>query len=374
MRRPADFSAMLNCSNPGAQFRSHKDAIGKAINRVLDSGWYILGSEVTAFEIEFARYCGASHGIGVANGTEALALALMALGIGRGDEVITVSHTAVATVAAIEQAGAVPILVDVEPDRYTLDPTKLAEAMSPAVKAIIVVHLYGQPADMDAIRVFARERGLRVIEDCAQSHGALHGGSRVGSLGDLGCFSFFPTKNLGAIGDGGAIVTSDSRLAERLYQLREYGWKERFISAIAGINSRLDALQAAILRVKLPYLEIDNAARARIADTYRRELHDLPLLLSSPAAGTQHVYHQFVVRSERRDDLLAHLRRKGINAGVHYPRAVHQQPAYQQLPRRSSLDATEQLIPRILSLPIYPELDADEVGNVIEAVRSFFHA
>ncbi len=365
---------MINCSNPGEQYRSHKDAIDAGIKRVLESGWYILGSEVASFEAEFAQFCGARHGIGVANGTEALALALMALGIGRGDEVATVSHTSVATVAAIEQAGAVPVLVDVEPDRYTLDPSKLAGAMSPAVKAIVAVHLYGQPADMDTIMAVAQERGLRVIEDCAQAHGALHGKSRVGSIGDLGCFSFFPTKNLGAVGDGGAIVTSDHDLAERLHQLREYGWKERFISSIAGINSRLDELQAAILRVKLPDLDKENAARIRIAETYRRELRNLPILSPSPAAGTQHVYHQFVVRVERRDDLLAHLRRNGINAGLHYPLAVHQQPAYRQLVHRSRLDVTEQLIPRIISLPIYPELGSDEVAKVIASIRSFFDA
>lgn len=373
MSETADHPLMINCSNPVEQYRSHKDAIEGAIKRVLGSGWYILGSEVASFESEFAGFCGTTYGVGVANGTEALALALMALEIGRGDEVITVSHTAVATVAAIEQAGAVPVLVDVDSERFTLDPSKLAAAMSPAVKAIIVVHLYGQPADMDAIMTFARERGLRVIEDCAQAHGAIHRRQRVGSIGDFGCFSFFPTKNLGAIGDGGAVVTSDGGLAERLYQLREYGWKERFISSIPGINSRLDTLQAAILRVKLPHLDADNAARSRIADAYRRELRDLPLLLPSPVPETTHVYHQFVVRAERRDGLLEHLRNKGINAGLHYPQAVHQQPAYQRLPCRSRLQNTERLIPRIISLPIYPELGADEVGRVVDGVRSFFH-
>jgi len=363
----------IHCSYPLAQYQAHRDAIDAAIRRTLDSGWYILGDEVTAFEAEFARYCGVSNAIGVANGTEALALALMAMGVGKGDEVITVSHTAVATVAAIEQAGATPALVDVEAHRFTLDPAELAGALSPATKAIIVVHLYGQPADMDPIMTFARSHRLRVIEDCAQAHGARYRGRRVGSIGDAGCFSFFPTKNLGAIGDGGAIVTPDANLAQRLRQIREYGWQPRMISAVSGINSRLDALQAAILRVKLPHLDADNAARVRIAQAYRRELNALPFVMPTPAENTDHVYHQFVIRADRRDDLLNHLRAKGINAGLHYPQAVHQQPAYRDLPRRSSLRNTEALIPQIISLPIYPELGETEIGQVVDAMRSFAH-
>jgi dTDP-4-amino-4,6-dideoxygalactose transaminase len=363
---------MIHCSYPFAQYDAHRDAIDQAIRRALESGWYILGEEVAAFESEFARYCGAAHCVGVASGTEAIALALMGMGIGRGDEVITVSHTAVATAAAIEQAGATPVLIDVEMDRYTLDPAGLAGAMTPRVKAIVAVHLYGQPADMVPIMDFARTKGLKVVEDCAQAHGALYRGTRVGSIGDAGCFSFFPTKNLGALGDGGGIVTSDAELAQKIRQLREYGWPSERISAHPGINSRLDVLQAAILRAKLPHLDRDNAARARIASRYGEQLKGLNVVLPAAVPETSHVYHQYVIRTERRDALVPHLREQGIVAGIHYPQAVHQQPAYRdRLPRRSDLRNTEALLPQIVSLPIYPELTDEQVARVSAAVRAF---
>ncbi len=363
---------MLYCSHPFSQYQAHKADIDAAIRRTIDSQWYILGKEVAAFEEEFAAFCGADYAVGVGSGTDAITLALRALGIGAGDEVITVSHTAVATVAAIEAAGATPVLVDVERDRYTLDPASLNFALSDVAKAIVVVHLYGQPADMDAIGAFASGHGLRLIEDCAQAHGAIHRGRRVGSIGDVGCFSFFPTKNLGALGDGGAVVTSDGEIAQKLRLLRQYGWAERYISAIPGYNSRLDEMQAAILRAKLPHLDADNAKRALIAQRYREALRDCNLDLPFPCANTSHVYHQFVVRSEQRDRLLAHLNSHGIGAAQHYPRAVHQQPTYRgRLPLRGSLATTEHLVPRILSLPIYPELTEDEVSLIISHVNSF---
>ena len=256
---------MILCSNPKAQYQAHKEEIDSAIQRVLDKGWYILGDETKAFESEFAAYIGVDHGIGVGSGTEALHIALAACGIGLGDEVITVSHTAVATVAAIELAGATPVLVDIDPDYYTLNPDKLESAISPRTKAIIPVHLYGQPADLTPILEIARQHGVLLIEDCAQAHGAMYGGRRIGAWGDIACFSFYPTKNLGALGDGGMVVTNDSALAERARLLREYGWAERYVSSIPGLNSRLDEVQAAVLSVKLRFLDADNEARALLA-------------------------------------------------------------------------------------------------------------
>jgi dTDP-4-amino-4,6-dideoxygalactose transaminase len=363
---------MILCARPHAQYLARRVEIDAAIRSVLDSGWYILGEEVKRFEAEFASFVGVSFGVGVANGTEALVLALKACGIGPGDEVITVSHTAVATVAAIEQTGATPVLVDIEPNFYTLDPGKTEVALSPRTRAIVPVHLYGQPADLDAILSLAREHDLRVIEDCAQAHGAFYKGKRVGSLGDLGCFSFFPTKNLGALGDGGMVVTSDDRLERRVRSLREYGWEERFVSHVPGINSRLDEIQAAILRVKLPHLDADNDARKRIAALYESGLKGTALRLPSTRPETTHVYHQFVVRSPRRDQLLAHLRNEGIGAVIHYPMAVHQQPAYRgNRVRTTELTRTEEIVEEILSLPIYPELDEPTTRRVVEAVKSF---
>lgn len=360
---------MIPCARPQAQYLSHKEQIDSAIRSVLDSGWYILGEEVKGFESEFASFVGVSFGIGVASGTDALSLALKGCGVGPSDEVITVSHTAVATVAAIEQAGATPVLVDIDPLSYTLDPSAIEVALSSRTKAIVPVHLYGHPADLDAIVSVARRHDLRIIEDCAQAHGALYKGKPVGSWGDVGCFSFFPTKNLGALGDGGMVVTDDERISERVRLLREYGWKERFVSRMPGINSRLDEIQAAILRVKLPYLDADNDARRRIAGIYRSALRGV----RSPGCRSDctHVYHQYVVRSPRRDQLLRHLRGKGIEVSIHYPLAVHQQPAYDGRVRKMHLSNTEEIVREILSLPIYPELDEATIQYVVDAVNDF---
>jgi dTDP-4-amino-4,6-dideoxygalactose transaminase len=363
---------MIQCGNPREQYLAHQSEIDAAIARVLAKGWYILGEEVRAFESEFAAYLGVRHGVGVGSGTDALHLALAACDIGAGDEVITVSHTAVATVAAIEMAGATPVLVDVEPAFFTLDPEKLEAAITPRTKAIIPVHLYGQPADLDRIVDIAGHNNLRVIEDCSQAHGATYKGARVGSFGDIGCFSFYPTKNLGAIGDGGLLVTDDTPLAERARLLREYGWAERYVSNISGWNSRLDELQAAVLRVKLPHLDEDNAARARIAHRYADALSDCGMILPTERAGSTHVFHLFVIRSERRDELQTFLAEKGVGALVHYRVPVHWQPAYQErLPGRENLKNTETISAEILSLPIYPELDEGQIDSVIAAVKSF---
>jgi dTDP-4-amino-4,6-dideoxygalactose transaminase len=365
---------MIPIANPGAQYRSHKAEIDQAIHRVLDRGWYILGEEVHAFEAEFAAYVGVKFAIGVGSGTEALHVALSASDIGSGDEVITVSHTAVATVAAIELANATPVLVDIEPDYYTLDPSRLEAAISPRTRAVIPVHLYGQPADLAPILEIARRHGLRVIEDCAQAHGAMYQGRRVGSWDDIACFSFYPTKNLGALGDGGMVVTDDPALAKKARLMREYGWAERYVSHIRGWNSRLDELQTAVLRVKLRYLDADNAARARLATIYNQLLADTDLVLPIERPGSNHVYHLYVVRTKRRDELRAFLKKQGIRTLVHYPVPVHLQPAYlERLPGGDDLPQTERAAREVLSLPMYPELTEPDVKAVAEAILKFGH-
>lgn len=364
---------MISCGYPKAQYLAYQEEIDEAIHRVLDIGWYILGEETVAFEKEFSNYIGVRHSMGVGSGTEALHLALTACGVSREDEVITVSHTAVATVAAIELAGAHPVLVDIEPDYYTLNPSSLEGVITPRTKAIIPVHLYGQPADVESIMEISRRHNLYVIEDCAQAHGALFKGKRVGSWSDIGCFSFYPTKNLGAIGDGGMVVTDNHELASRVRLLREYGWKQRFESAIAGWNSRLDEIQAAILRVKLQYLDKDNERRAKWARRYCEELNHCGLLLPEARPGATHVYHQFVVRSSQRDALQKFLIDRGVGVQIHYPIAVHQQPAYcNRLDIRTDLSVTGRIVNEILSLPVYPELREDEVDMIIGTVREFF--
>jgi len=368
---------MIPQTSPLANYLANQTALDEAFHRILSAGRYILGEETAAFEKQFAHYIGVPYVVGVGNGTEAIHLALRALGIGPGDEVITVSHTAVATVAAVEMCGATPVLVDIHPNFYTMDVSLLEKARSDRSKAIVPVHLYGQPCDLEAVTRFANKHGLLVIEDCAQSHGALYQGKRTGSWGHASAFSFYPTKNLGALGDGGAIATRDASLYEKVRALRQYGWDENRISQRAGWNSRLDELQAAVLRVKLSRLEKDNQRRIRIALSYREMLGGIPELdLPNPAAGTTHVYHQYVVRTKDpgvRDRLMAHLSEGGIQTAVHYPVPVHLQPAYaNRLPGSHSLPVTEALCPRILSLPVFPELTDEEVGRVAKTIKSFF--
>ena len=363
---------MILCGNPYAQYLSKKAEIDAAIHRVLDSGWYVLGDEVKAFEAEFAAYIGVAHGVGVGSGTEALHLALRACGIGEGDEVVTVAHTATATVAAIELAGAMRVLVDIEPEHYTLDPVRLGDAITSRTRAIVPVHLYGQPADMDPILSTARERGLYVIEDCAQAHGARYQGRRVGSIGDVGCFSYYPTKNLGALGDAGLLVTNNPELTHKARALRQYGWDEHHVSQVSGWNTRLDEIQAAILRVKLKGLDQANGARRRIAAVYDGALADSGLNLPKVRPGAEHVYHLYVVKSDQRDALRDFLRDRGIGAAVHFPVPVHQHPAYKSLlPRSGPLHETERAARQILSLPIYPELSDEDVKTIVSAIRNF---
>ena len=366
---------MILCAKPGAQYQAHKEEIDAAIARVLEKGWYILGEEVRAFEAEFAAYIGVRDAIGVGSGTDALHLALATCEIGPGDEVITVSHTAVATVAAIEMAGAKPAFVDIERDFFTIDPAQIESAITPRTRAIVPVHIYGQPANLDAILEIASRHQLRVIEDCAQAHGAAYRGTRAGAYGDVACFSFYPTKNLGAIGDGGMITTNDASLATRARLLREYGWAERYVSHIPGWNTRLDELQAAILRVKLKYLNRDNESRRRIARKYFEGLNDIDLKLPPIRRDVSHAFHLFVIRTVRRDTLQAHLKQKGISALIHYPVPVHQQPAYcKRLKGCDCLTETENAARQILSLPMYPELENAEIETVISEIRNFHGA
>jgi dTDP-4-amino-4,6-dideoxygalactose transaminase len=331
-------------------YQTHKREIDAAVKRVFESGTYILGEEVKAFERDFSGYIGVKHGIGVASGTDAITIALKACGIGRGDEVITVSHTAVATVAAIELTGATPVLVDINPNTYTLDPECFFKAITSKTKAVIPVHLYGHPADMNAIVNIAHGNNIFVIEDCAQSHGALYRGKKTGSHGDIAAFSFYPTKNLGAIGDAGMIVTDSTELAEKARLLQQYGWKERNKSIISGMNSRLDELQAAILRVKLQYLDTDNINRRINADIYGTQLQSPKLVLPHEDEDAFHVYHQYVIRTTKRDELKKYLAFHGIDTAI-------LQPAYEFSLGNPRLPKTETVCRKILSLPMHPYVD-----------------
>lgn len=358
-------------ANPRAQYIAHQAEIDAAVQRVLQSGWYILGAEVDAFEREFAGYCGVRHAVGLNSGTDALELALRACGIGPADEVITTPHTAVATVAAIDSVGATPVLADICDADFLIDSGNVERAITSRTRAIIAVHLYGQPAELDRILAIATHHQLRVIEDCAQAHGAKYKGKRVGGHGDLGCFSFYPTKNLGALGDGGAVVTNDDELAERLRALRQYGWRRRYISDSPGRNSRLDEIQAAILRAKLSHLECDNRKRATLAAMYNEALAEL-VLVPRTFAERDSVFHLYVVRTAQRDTLQRWLTEHGIGTAVHYPVPVHMQPAYKHLAAPGSLPVSERIASEILSLPLYPELTPADVDRVTSGIREFF--
>lgn len=370
-------SLFIPQTDPRANYLVHKSEIDAAIARVLDSGQYILGQEVAAFEQDFASFLGVRYAVGAASGTDSLHLALRACGIGSGDSVITVSHTAVATVAAIELVGATPLLVDIDPATFTMDPNYLEDAIKNQsigqLKAIVPVHLYGHPADIPSILDIADRYGLYVIEDCAQSHGAELQGRKTGALGHIAAFSFYPTKNLAALGDGGIVVTNEEHLAERVRLLRQYGWRQRQLSEIAGINSRLDELQAAVLRVKLAYLEKENRKRQALAKIYDEALLATSLILPTCNPRASHVYHQYVVRSECRDPLREFLREKKIGTLIHYPVPIHHQPAYQgRLRCNGSLANTEKVVQEILSLPIYPELSDSKIEFIADAIRNYF--
>lgn len=357
----------LYFANPSATFAPRHAEIERATSDVIRSGQYILGPHVKIFEKSFAAYCETGHAIGVGSGTDALSLSLLAAGVGPGDEVITVSHTAIATASAIACIGAVPVFVDTESPFYTLDPSSLTDALSPKTKAIIPVHLFGQAVDMDPILAFARNHDLVVIEDCAHAHGARYKGRRVGSMGEFGCFSFYPTKNLGGIGDGGAVVTHSADAAVRIRQLREYGWDDTRVSQDVGMNSRLDELQAAILSVNLKYLDQDTGRRRAIAAQYDTALAGLNVELPQVRSDVEHVYHLYVIATDRRDALKDHLQSDNIEPGIHYAVPVHLQSAYRNA-RQGVLAVTERMAGRVLSLPMYPALSDDDVNAVVASI------
>ncbi|MEI7808737.1 MAG: DegT/DnrJ/EryC1/StrS family aminotransferase [Verrucomicrobiota bacterium] len=357
-----------------AEYLELNGEIDGAMRRVLDRSRFILGEDVKQFENAFASYLGAGHAIGVASGTDALFLALRAFDIGPGDEVITVSHTAVATIAAIMQTGAKPVLVDVDPRTFTLAPDRLPAVLSSRTKAIVPVHLYGQPADMVSILAFARQHNLRVIEDCAQAHGAacradpVSPWQKVGTLGDAAAFSFYPTKNLGAFGDGGCVVTKDAALAEQVRLLRQYGWRNRYISEVPGWNSRLDEIQAAVLGVKLNALDRWNEARRKTAEVYDQNFAGSVVGVTTRRRDVMHVFHQYVIRVKNRDRLREALAQAGVGTAIHYPVPVHQQPAYRSLGTGADLQITEALCTEILSLPMSAHIETKTARRVAAEV------
>jgi dTDP-4-amino-4,6-dideoxygalactose transaminase len=361
-------------ADPGSDLAPFRREILAAVGGVLDRGQYILGPLVERFEREFAARLGVAGAVGVGSGTDALALTLQALGVGQGDEVITVSHTAGATVAAVRMTGATAVLIDIEPETYCMDPAKLELARSPRTKAIVAVHLYGHPADMTPIMAFGHRHGIAVVEDCAQAQEATIGGKPVGSIGTAGCFSFFPTKILGAIGDGGAVTTSIAAVEERIRLLRTYGWaKPQFAAIPGGRSSRLDALQAAILSLGLRHLTDQVERRRAIAVQYNRALADLPLRLPIERPDCRHVYHLYVVRTDRRNELRAHLAGHGIDTGIHYPYPVHVQPGFADGARiPEPLTVTEAVAGDIITLPLFPSLSQGRQARVIASIRSHF--
>ena len=363
---------MIYCANPKEQYLAYKNEIDEAISNVLNSTSYILGSQVEQLEENFANYIGVNSAIGVANGTDAIEIALRSMGIGHGDKVITVSHSAVATIAGIESTGAEAVVIDLEKDFFTMDPNLLKNAFSKDVKAVIVVHIYGQAAQIDRIKNFCTEYGLFLIEDVAQAHGAKFKNERLGSIGDVGTFSCYPTKNLGAIGDGGLITTNNKDLADNMKMIREYGWKDR-ISEIKGRNSRLDEIQAAILNIKLPHLDEDNNKRKEIAAIYD-QIDCQDLIKPMRRESCDHVFHLYVCKTKQRDELIDFLSKKSIFAGIHYIKPIHLQPAYlNNIELGSTLKVTESICHEIISLPMYPELPISEAEKVCAEIKSFFN-
>ncbi|HEX9016455.1 MAG TPA: DegT/DnrJ/EryC1/StrS family aminotransferase [Chloroflexota bacterium] len=353
------------------QHRDIRAEIDAAVGQVLEAGWFVLGKQDEAFEREFADYCGAAHCVGVGSGTEAIHLALLAAGVKPGDDVVTVSLTAVPTASAISFAGARPVFVDVDPRTFTMDPSRLEDAITPRTRAILPVHLYGQAADMDPILEIGRRRGIPVIEDACQGHGAEYHGRRAGGLGQMAAFSFYPTKNLGACGDAGAVTTNDPELADRLRLLRNYGQRKRYYHESVGFNSRLDEMQAAILRATLRHLSDWNDTRRAKAALYDSLLREVTIPLEAPYG--RHVYHLYVIRSKRRDALQAYLAEQGIGTLIHYPVPVHLQEAYRDLGvEEGSLPASELCAREILSLPLYPELPDEQIAEVAGAINRFY--
>lgn len=353
------------------QYEAIQEEVQATIGQVLEGMQLFLGENVQAFEEEFARYCGTEFAIGVGSGTEALHLALLACGVGPGDEVITVSHTFIATAEAIALVGGVPVFVDIDPATYNIDPSQIEERITPRTRAILPVHLYGHPAEMKPILELASRYNLRVIEDACQAHGALYHGKRVGSLGDVGCFSFYLAKNLGAYGEGGMVVTNNPEIAQTTRLLRNHGSESKYSHVLLGVNARLDEIQAAILRKKLPHLDEWNEGRRRLARCYDESL---PSEMVKPIEQSQcrHVYHLYVIRTPERDQLREWLKARGVDTGIHYPLPIHLQKACQIYGCGNGLlPVTEEIAGQILSLPMYPELTEEEVRYICDSIREF---
>jgi dTDP-4-amino-4,6-dideoxygalactose transaminase len=355
-----------------AQYAQIRNEINPAVQEVMDSASFVGGPYVKAFEENFAKFCGAKHAIGISSGTAAIHLALLACDIGSGAEVITVPNTFIATTEAISMSGAKPVFVDVDPESYNIDVSKIEAAITSKTKAILPIHLYGQPADMDPILEIAGRHGLLVIEDACQAHGAEYRGKRVGVLGQVGCFSFYPGKNLGAYGDGGAVVTNDSRVAEKILILKDHGQSEKNKHSREGFNYRLDGIQAAVLNVKLKHLEDWTAKRRRNAQRYSELLQGLDVITPVEKKFAKHVFHLYIIRLHRRDALAEHLRARDVGVGMHYPIALHLQEAYAHLGyRQGSFPAAEECAAQVLSLPMYAELREEQIQHVVDGIKEF---
>lgn len=359
---------MIEHLNLGRVNQPHAAAIQRAVARVVASGWYVLGREGEAFEAEFARYCGAAHAVGVANGLDALTLIFRSYGFPPGSEVLVPANTYIASVLAVTNAGLRPVFVEPDERTYNLDPARVERHLTPRTRAILAVHLYGRCADATALGEIARRHGLKLVEDAAQAHGATHGGRRAGNLGDAAGFSFYPTKNLGALGDAGAVTTNDAALAQKLRSLRNYGSREKYVNEHAGVNSRLDEVQAAILREKLPHLDEENRRRRQLARFYLGAIRHPAVMLPPADAVEADAWHLFVVRHPTRDRLLAHLASRGVGSAIHYPIPPHHQAAYAEF-RHLNLPITERIHREVLSLPLHPQLTDAEAERVAEAVN-----
>jgi dTDP-4-amino-4,6-dideoxygalactose transaminase len=368
-------NSIIPFSNPYASYQLHKKEIDTAIQRVLDSGWYVLGKELEAFEKEFANFHGEQlFAVGVANGTDAIALCLRSLGMGKNDEIITVSHTAVATIAGIEQGGCTPVFADIDPNSRCIDPDSIVKRITKNTRAIMPVHIYGQPCEMKIIAKIADDHNLEIIEDCSQAHGAEIEGQKVGTFGSLAAFSCYPTKNLGGTGDGGIILAKSERLTKKLQSIRQYGWNQERESTSGGYNSRLDEMQAAILRVKLQYLQNSNEKRRHIAHRYNSAFKGLPITLPTIHPDELHAMHLYVIEVQQRDKLLHFLKEQGIGASLHYPLPVHLHKAYaNRIPGNNDLGVTENFYQKHLTLPMFPELENEQVDQIIKHIQSWFN-
>jgi dTDP-4-amino-4,6-dideoxygalactose transaminase len=371
------FKAVMRMNIPlvdlRAQYHTIKSEIDAAVLGLIESTQYINGQDVRKFEQEFAEYSGAKHAVGVGNGTDAISLALKAAGVGQGDEVITVANTFIATAEAVSNIGATPVFVDIDPAHYNMDPAAMEAAITPRTRAIIPVHLYGQPAPMDEIMAIAQRHGLFVVEDCAQAHGSTYKGKPVGTWGDLGTFSFYPGKNLGAYGDAGAVITNNEEMAHMVNRYHDHGRTEKYIHDYIGVNSRLDTIQAAILRIKLARLAEWTEARRQVAAKYDEAFRSSEAVQTpQQIEGGKHVYHLYVIQTAERDRLQDHLKAKGVATGIHYPVPLHVQPAYAHLGyKKGQFPVAEALADRILSLPIYAELTGEQSDYIISAVGDF---